>query len=395
MSGILNSVYNSSMYALYLHSKAMTTLQEQYSTGSRINRASDAPSAAYKVMGLNTQSKQLKNYIAAIDDVTGVLEMSSTILGSMTSELSNVKVSLSQIISGTYDEDGRKRLAEQVNDALEQLVSLANSKHSGNYIYGGSDTSSAPYATTESNGRITKVTYQGSDLQRQVAIAPGVQSSAYYVGADMFSSDERTTPTFTGDTGVAVGSGTASVKGTVWLNVTQDSGGDYNLSLGGPTVDLGTYTGDLSNVPVKDADGNVLYVNATNINSTGYEMVNVAGTNDIFNVLINVRDLLLNERNLSTTQLQRCRSALSDSLNEVSNLLLSQQTSIGSKIGFVENLRDSLENIQYNTEDESTAIEQADIAQVAIDLARRETLYQMTLSSTAKLMSMSLLDFID
>jgi flagellar hook-associated protein 3 FlgL len=148
-------------------------------------------------------------------------------------------------------------------------------------------------------------------------------------------------------------------------------------------------------VPVKDADGNVLYVNATNINSTGYEMVNVAGTNDIFNVLINVRDLLLNERNLSTTQLQRCRSALSDSLNEVSNLLLSQQTSIGSKIGFVENLRDSLENIQYNTEDESTAIEQADIAQVAIDLARRETLYQMTLSSTAKLMSMSLLDFID
>ncbi|MCE5339750.1 MAG: flagellar hook-associated protein FlgL [Planctomycetaceae bacterium] len=395
MSGILNSIYNSSVYALYLHSKALTALQEQYSTGSRINRASDDPSSAYKVMGLNTQTTQLKNYIAAIDDVSGVLEMSSTIIGSMTTELANVKVSLSQIISGTYDESGRKRLAGQVDDALEQMVSLANTKHSGNYIYGGSNTSTAPYTVERTDDMITKVTYQGSDQQRDVAVAQGVESSAYYVGDDMFRSDERTTPTFTGDTGVTGGSGTSSIRGNVWLNVTQDGDGDYNLSLGGTTVDLGSYTGDLSNVPVKDADGNVLYVNATNLSNTGYEMVSVSGTYDIFNILINVRDLLLNEKNLSTTQLQQCRSELADSLDEVSNLLLSQETSIGSKIGFVDNLRDSLENMQYNTEDESTAIEQADIAQVAIDLARRETLYQMTLSATGKLMSMSLLDFID
>jgi flagellar hook-associated protein 3 FlgL len=395
MSGILNSVYNSSIYALSLHSKAMSTLQEQYSTGSRINRASDDPSSAYKVMGLNTQTTQLKNYIAAIDDVSGVLEMSSTIIGSMTTELADVKVSLSQIISGTYDEDGRKRLAGQVDDALEQMVSLANTKHSGSYIYGGNDTSTAPYAIERTGDKITKVTYQGSGEQRDVTIAPGVESNAYEVGDDIFRSDERTTPTFIGDTGVTVGSGTASVNGTSWLNVTKDAGGDYNLSLGGPTVDLGTYTGDLSNVPVKDADGNVLYVNATNLSNTGYEMVSVSGTHDMFDVLMNVRDLLLNEKSLSTTQLQQCRSALSDSLDEVSNLLLSQETSVGSKIGFIDNLRDSLENIQYNTEDESTAIEQADIAQVSIDLARRETLYQLTLSATAKLMSMSLLDFID
>lgn len=390
----MNSIYNSSSYALYLHSKALSKLQEQYSTGSRINRASDDPSAAYQVLGLNTQSKSLENFISTIDDVSSVLEMSTTIFNSMSSELSKVKVSLNQIISGTYDENGRKRLAGQVNDSLNQLVSLANTKHSGKFIYGGNDTANAPYTVEKTGERITKVTYRGSDEDRNIKVAPGVESNAYYVGDELFRCDERSKTTFVGETGSGIGTGTSSVKGTVWLNVTSDVDGHYNLSIGGPTVDLGTVA-DKSNVAVKDADGNVLYVDARNISKTGHEMVNISGTYDIFNVLISVRDLLLNDRGLTTSQLQQCRSTLSGSLDEVSNLLLSKETSIGSKIGFLDDLKQSITNINYNTEDEATGLQQADIAQVSIDLARRETLYQMTLAATAKLMSLSLLDFIE
>jgi flagellin-like hook-associated protein FlgL len=53
-----------------------------------------------------------------------------------------------------------------------------------------------------------------------------------------------------------------------------------------------------------------------------------------------------------------------------------------------------MKNIQYNTEDETTRLQEADISQIAIDLSRREVLYQMSLSVAAKLMSMSLLDYI-
>jgi flagellar hook-associated protein 3 FlgL len=394
MSGITNSIYNSSSYALYQHSKAIYKLQEQYSTGSRINRASDDPSSAYQVLGLKTQKKSLDNFISTIDDVSSILEMSSTVIGSMSKELSSIKVSLNQIISGTYNEDGRKRLAEQVDDALDQMVALANTKHSGKYIYGGNDTDSQPYAVEYTGDRISKVTYEGSEDQRNIEIGPGVESSAYYVGDDLFRTDERSSTVFAGDTGAANGTGTSSIRGDVWLKVTSDVDGHYNLSIGGATVDLGTVA-DLSNVAVKDAEGNVLYVDARNITKTGEEMVSVKGTYDVFNILISIRDLLLNDKGLTTTQLNECRSTLSDSIDEVTNRLLSQQTSLGSKIGFMENLKESLENIKYNTEDEATAIEQADIAQVSIDLARRETLYQMTLSATAKLMSMSLLDFIE
>ena len=62
MSGILNSIYNNTSFALHLHAEAMGALQEQVSTGSRINRASDDPSAAYQVLGLNSQKRSLQNY---------------------------------------------------------------------------------------------------------------------------------------------------------------------------------------------------------------------------------------------------------------------------------------------------------------------------------------------
>jgi flagellin-like hook-associated protein FlgL len=75
-------------------------------------------------------------------------------------------------------------------------------------------------------------------------------------------------------------------------------------------------------------------------------------------------------------------------------VLVKSEVSIGSKIGFLDDLQNNLQELQYSTEDETTRLQEADIAQIAIGLSSREVLYQMTLSVAGKLMSMSLLDFI-
>jgi flagellar hook-associated protein 3 FlgL len=396
MSGTLSNIYNNTSFALQSNAKAMGKLQEQVSTGSRINRASDDPSTAYKVLGLNSQKRSLENYMKNIDEASSILETSTSIIQSMFSSIAQTKVNLNQIISGTYDEAGRQRLAGQINDTLEQMVSQANTQHLGQYIFGGSNTGTAPYAVQRTSGDITSVTYQGSSQQRNVEVAPGIQTGDYYVGEDIFGSDDRGIPEFLGNTGAAVGSGTASVKGNVWLTVTQDGDSHYNLSIDGGTtvVDVGD-AADPSNVAVTNSSGEVLYVNATSISSTGVNMVTVPGTSDVFNTLITIRDLLENNQGLSDAQLSLFRSGLSDSLDEITSLLVGKETSIGSKIGFIDDLKNSLENIKYNAEDEATMLQEADIAQLAIDITRRETLYQMSLSVAGKLMSMSLLDFID
>lgn len=395
MSGSLNNIYNNVSYALYLHSVEMTKLQEQVTTGSRINRPSDDPSCSYRVLTLNSQEKSLGNYINNLSEAIGTLDFSFTVIQDIQSAIVETKVRLTQIMGGIYNEENREQVAEGINDTLEKVVSLANTKHMGQYLFGGNNTTSAPYLAERTNGQITGVTYQGSLENREIEVASGIKSSAFQVGYDIFGSNDRSDPVFLGDTGAAAGSGTSSVKGDVWLTVTEPVAGTYRLSIddGASYVDVAVPPGN-ANTAVTNAAGQVLYVDTTNISSTGVDMVSVPGTYDIFNTLVSIRDMLKNERELSDAQLRDLQDSLLIALEEINELIVQAEVSVGSKIGFLDNLKESLTNLKYDAEDESTLLQEADIAQIAIDLSRREVLYQMSLSIAGRLMSVSLLDFL-
>ena len=394
MSGTLNGIYSDLSFALRLHTEALSRLQEQASTGSRINRASDDPPAAYRVLGLNSQQRLLAAYMDNIAQAMSTLEISLTVIDDMTSALADAKVTMSQIVSGVYDEEGRKRTAEAIDGTLEQMVCLANTRHLNEYLFGGGDTGSAPYAVTRTNGKITSVTYQGSSENRRIEVAAGVQSSAFYIGDELFRSDSRSEPVFIGDTGAKAGTGTSSVTGDVWLTVT-GSAGNYDLSIDDGLTTVNT-DGTDTNLAVTDSrTGQVLYVDTTAMSGAGVDMVRVRGTYDIFNTLINIRDILNNERGLSDAQLQEVRNISMESLEELRSLLTEKSVSMGTRIGFLEDLNSMVENMKFGTEDETTMLQEADIAQIAIDISKRDVLYQMSLSVAGRLMSMSLLDFIE
>lgn len=402
MGGTLNNVYNNAGYALNLHFEAMARLQEQMATGSRVNRPSDDPFAAYRVLGLSSQERLLGNHIDKLLDVIDVLETSYTVVqgdSGIIASLTKAKVTITQLLSGTYTDVGQKIAAQEIDEMLEQVVMLANTKHRGQYIFGGSDTDSAAYVVERTDGKITSVTYQGGSMARNIEVADGVEVAAFQVGNNIFSSDDRSEPVFIGDTGAAAGSGTSSVGGYVWLEITQPGGPgtDYRLSIDDdPTsfVDVTVPPGSANTMVTNVDTGKVLYVNTTGITAAGVELVSVAGTHDVFNTLITIRDIFENERGLSDALLSQLRANSLEALDEVSALLVRAEVSIGSKIGFLENLRQNLEDIKFNTEQEKTRLEEADIAQVVIDLSRREVLYQMSLAVAGKIMSMSLLDFI-
>jgi len=396
MGGTLANIYNNVGLALNLHAEAMAQLQEQVSTGSRINRASDDPSAAYRVLGLDSEQRLLEGYMDNISNAVGTLGLSSMVVGNMLSNISEEKVHLTQIVGGTYTQQERNSLAGGINDTLEQMVSLANTRHIDQYLFGGSSTSSAPYVVQRNDdGEIASVVYQGSDEQLQVQLARGVESSSFYVGDNIFCSDSRSTPVFSGDTGVKAGTATSSVRGDIWLTVTdEDENGTYELSIDGGLTSVDE-DGTANQAIIDSRTERVLYVNTTGgINGTGVEMVRVPGTYDVFNMLISIRDILRNEKAFSDSRVVELVNNSIASMEEVRNLLVGKQVSIGSKIGFLNNLESTLERIKFDTEEEAVTLQQADITQIAIDLSRREVLYQMSLAVAGRLMSISLLDFI-
>ncbi|MEK7992829.1 MAG: flagellar hook-associated protein FlgL, partial [Planctomycetota bacterium] len=345
MSSSLANVYNNVNYALQLHGAAMTRLQEQASTGSRINRVSDDPSAAYRVMGLNTEQRALDNYTDNLSEIVSLLDLSSTVVEEIASALTETRVRLTQIASGIHSENARQRTADGINDILEQIVSLANTKHVGQYLFGGSNTTSAPYLVERANGEITSVTYQGSDVNRSVQVAPGVNSSAFYVGDDMFRSDDRGELVFLGETGAKTGTGTSTVRGDTWLTVT-GSAGNYSLSIDDGQTTFNTDGTDTNLAVTNSATGEILYIDTTGITDAGVDMVRAPGTYDVFNTLISIRDILQNEKGLSGDQLRQLQDSSLISLEEVNGLIVEAEVAVGARVGFLENLKDSLKNLK-------------------------------------------------
>jgi flagellar hook-associated protein 3 FlgL len=395
MGSSIISIYDNLSYALNLHTQAIAKLQEEGATGNRVNRGSDSPSDAYRILGLNTQSDALESYKDNVSNLTSTFQISSTVIESMASQLSSTQTVLAQIVGGIYDEEGQKRIADKINNTLEQLVSQANTQQASQYLFGGNNTGTAPYAVQRENGKIVSVTYQGSKDARRVDVAPGLDMESTLVGDDVFRSQNRKTPEFTGSTGAAAGTGTSTVTGDVWLTV-QKNGSTYQLSIddGASFVDVPA-SGD-TNLAVTDSrTGQVLYVDTTGITEEGTELVRVPGTYDVFSSLISLRDMLLNDRGLSTQTLLDTVTEAGKSIEEVRNLLVQADVSTGSKSGFLSTLSDTLDSMAANTDDQKTKAQEADVAQISIDLARRSELYQMSLSVAGKIISTSLLDFID
>jgi len=397
MSYSLEAIYNGAAWAIAQHSRALASLQEQAASGQEINRTSDDPYQANRILDLRTESRSMERFITTVDDVVNVLDFSSSVIQQMSGErgIAGAMASLTSALTPiSSDQTIRNQKAEELDAILEELVSLANKQRLGNHLFAGADTDGDAYQVERnSDGQITRVTYVGSYEQRPVMVAPGVQVSSVLIGDELFRADEVGSPRFYGSTGAAAGTGTSSARGDVTLTVSGGPGA-WVLSIDGGTTTV-TATGTETNVPVVNAaTGEVLFVDATGITQTGTEYVRVPGTYDIFNILIHTRDTLKNVNSIPADTWNQYMDATIDSMQQVQSKLTRAYPIIGSRLDTLSNLKKSLEDIQVNADEEIARRQDADITQVALELARHEVLYQMSLAVSAKMFSLSLTDFI-
>jgi flagellin-like hook-associated protein FlgL len=141
-------------------------------------------------------------------------------------------------------------------------------------------------------------------------------------------------------------------------------------------------------------------VDVTGMTDSGTEPIRVPGTYDIFNILINARDLLNDESGRiagltgNRTQWHSMVESTIESMQQAQEKLTRAFPKVGGRIGTLLTLKASLEDMKFNADEEISRLQDADITQVAVDLARHEVLYQMSLSVAAKMFSLSLMDFI-
>lgn len=394
MSYSLDAIYKTSSWAIAKNSTALASLQQKAATGLNILRVSDDPASANVILSLQSDSRTKGQYLNTLDEAISILDLSASVLQSISGELSRGRESLTATLSGTTSAQLRATLAADLNNALEQLVALCNTDRLGQYLFGGVSSNTPPYGVErDGDGNITRVVYQGSANEQKVEVVKGMEMSALLVGDSLFRTDTAESPVFYGSTGASAGTGTNSVRGDVVLDV-QETAGGYRLSIDGGA----TWTdvdGSETNVPViHSLTGEILYIDATGITQAGLEPIRMIGTYDMFSILIGTRDLLLNKDNIPEDQLIAMLNGATVEMKDVDAKVVRAFPIVGGRLQTLTNLRDSIDEMKVNTDDDISRMYDADVTQVAIDLARYSVLYEMSLNVASKMFNMSLLDFI-
>jgi flagellar hook-associated protein 3 FlgL len=159
-------------------------LENQASSGQRVQVPSDDPSAARLVLDMQAESQEVTQYQANIS----TLQQQSTTSASAMQQLKTIADRAGEIATqadGTASPQDLNNYATEVTQLIQQAAQLMNTQFQGSYVFGGTNTSKPPYAVaTDSSGNITSVTYQGNTSTAQVEIAKGEMLSVQTVGAN-------------------------------------------------------------------------------------------------------------------------------------------------------------------------------------------------------------------
>jgi flagellar hook-associated protein 3 FlgL len=137
-------------------------LQNQAATCQRITAPEDDPAAMQRVLGLKTEQQNLTQYsntIAALQD--RAMSSFNAIKGVKT--VSDRAGEIATLADGTRSPEELKTYASEVTELIKQAVQVMNSQHGDQYLFGGTASSQPPFTlTTDADGNVTDVTYQGN-----------------------------------------------------------------------------------------------------------------------------------------------------------------------------------------------------------------------------------------
>lgn len=140
MNRITNSMINNTMtFNLQRHQTDMDTLQNQLGTGKTVQVPRDNPVAATNQMMYRTRLTEIDQYISNINETQSRLNEVDTALQSTLRIFQRIRELSVQGANGIYSNFERKEAAaSEINQLLEEVVSLANTKSAtGKAIFGG------------------------------------------------------------------------------------------------------------------------------------------------------------------------------------------------------------------------------------------------------------------
>jgi flagellin-like hook-associated protein FlgL len=167
-------MYNTTMRNLQRNAGKLNKLDEQISSGKRINRPSDNPVGFSQSMGYKNSTNALAQNRVNMDDGQAYMNTLERTHQSMNGLFGNSRDLAVSAANDTMKHSERLIIHLDIRRNLEQLVALSQTRHKDGYIFSGTWTNQPPYEIKKAEVSFKPTMYNGIDNPNFSYLSPTI-----------------------------------------------------------------------------------------------------------------------------------------------------------------------------------------------------------------------------
>lgn len=390
-------------------------LQRQISSGVKIEKPSDSPTGAVRVIRNNDQLSQIDTYLKNIHTGLSFLDQTTFALQSIQDEVVNVVGKLEEL-NNPINQQNMSLYADMLENSLRLMLDVSNSKADGKYIFGGTDQTGKPFGFSSDGQTIEQNTKINGYVN--VRISQGIQQRINITGLEIFGTIVSTEGTL--DKNSAIGTVVTQSR-----NIYDNLGNQYNLQVNIQKTNNNEYQLTYS---ILDGGGNTVYSSASanqlvfnsstgaleTLDGKSPSLINISVPSNRINFNLDLSQL----RETDSTQVSLSANQDLDVFNQLKIIINNLRNGIPptdeqraainafnsrvigklSEIGNIVNQFSSIESMltQQNLDitENNSQVNEVDVAKAIIDLQNQDYLLQLSQKLAATILPKSLLDYL-
>ncbi|NOX21369.1 MAG: flagellar hook-associated protein 3 [Nitrospirae bacterium] len=348
-------IFNNITKSLQKNMEKLYFMEEQLSSGKKLNRPSDNPVSIARALAYKVNIKDFEQFKRNMEDAQSYLEATEGALSTLTNTLTRARELTLSAVNDTLTEKDRRGIAEEVLQLRNHVLGLANTKYRDRYIFSGMLYDKPAF---DSGGN-----YQGDNNYIEVKVNPDLRVKENITGLEGF----------------------AYVQGS--HEVVELDSGKYVHYIPGQNIDP-TYPETRVYVVIADTD-DVLTVESelSTWPSTSVHIEDAFSFDNTIQMMDRLKDALDNN---ATDRINALVGAIDRAINAVAE----SRAAVGARMNLIEREHERSSDAVVSLQKSLSKVEDADISEVISEIAKYQTALEALRQSGAHIISRSLLDFL-
>ncbi len=375
------SRYDTLVNGLMTQQAQLQQLALEQTTGTTLQKPSDDPVGTSQLLGISANLAGLTAYQKNVTLVQTNMNSEDSVETSLGQLLQTAHTIAQGAAAAAPGDPSRVTAINQLNQVLQQIVSLGNTQVGDNYIFGGYATGQPPFQT----GTGTNSAVLGTSLSPTVATAsvgaatpPGVYQLTSDASGNVTLTNESD-PTQT-QTVSGVTNGTASIS-FASLGVTVTAGANFSVAgLNGQTIGVASgfaYQGDTNRRQVTVDAGLSIPTNHTGDQVFGNSIASIQGT-----------IAALQTGNSPAV------STAAGQIGQAQSQVLAIQSDGGITLQHLQSIQTDQTNREATLQTQQTGIDAVSPTEVAAQLLNLQTALQAAYAATGRIENLSLVNYL-